>query len=166
MFPCSYKNTSGCLGEREIEVWIPRNFEFSQTCMSFLYRMGTRGKNVLYFVYKITRTKLLKRGNRPSLSKRKFSILSSWWRMRWRIMAWTFLCFPYSYRNMAFNQSRPTFWKCYFIIPYIKRLVSKDFERTPWNVSSASLTNSPRSKLYTEGLGVWYFITMLYAILG
>ena len=35
--------------------------------------------------------------------------------MRWRIMAWTFPCFPYSYRNTAFSQSKLTFSKCYFI---------------------------------------------------
>ena len=30
-------------------------------------------------------------------------------------MVWTFPCFPYSYRNTAFSQSKLTFSKCYFI---------------------------------------------------
>ena len=30
-------------------------------------------------------------------------------------MAWTFSCFPYSYKNTDFSQSKLTFSKCYFI---------------------------------------------------
>ena len=37
------------------------------------------------------------------------------------IMAWTFPCFPYSYRNTAFSQSKLTFSKRYFIIQYIQQ---------------------------------------------
>ena len=39
----------------------------------------------------------------------------SWWRMRRRIMAWTFPMFAYSYRNTASSQSKLTLLKCYFI---------------------------------------------------
>ena len=42
-----------------------------------------------------------------SLLKRKCSILF--------MMAWTFQCFTYSYRNTAFSQAKLTFSKCYFI---------------------------------------------------
>ena len=38
--------------------------------------------------------------------------------MRWRIMAWTFPCFPHSYRNTALSQTKLTFSKCYSINGY------------------------------------------------
>ena len=57
----------------------------------------------------------LKRGN-SLLCQSVNSPYCSRWRMRWRIMAWTFPCFLYSYRNTAFSQSKLTFSKCYFII--------------------------------------------------
>ena len=85
----------------------PRNFEFSQTCTSVSITYGNTGKDVFYFFYKITRVESL---NYP---------YCSWWRMWWRIMAWTFPCFPYRYRNTAFSQSKLTFSKCYFIFVII-----------------------------------------------
>ena len=68
MFPYSYRNTNGSLGEREIEVGItrariervfPRNSEFSQTSTSVSVTYGNTGKNVFYFFYKITRGKAI-----------------------------------------------------------------------------------------------------------
>ena len=95
----------------------PRNFEFSRTSTSVSITYGITGKTVFYFFHKITRRKL-KRGN--SLLYRSVNCLyRSRSRMRWRIMSWTFPCFPYSYRNTAFNQSKLTFSKCYFIIKII-----------------------------------------------
>ena len=101
--------------EHEHILWLvfPRNFEFSQTSTSVSITYGNMGKNVFYFFYKITRRKL-KRGD----SLLYWSVNSPyclWWRMRWHIMVWTFPCFPYSFRNTAFNQSKLTFSKCYFI---------------------------------------------------
>ena len=66
LFPYSYKNTSGSLGKREIEVGTralrtsdPRNFEFSQNFHKCFYIItyGNTGKNVSYFFYKITTKK-------------------------------------------------------------------------------------------------------------
>ena len=118
--------------ETRVEVWeneklkweyelirrmFPRNFDFFQTSTSVSITYGNtgggeRGK-CFCFSYKITRRRL-KRGN-SLLYRSVNSPYCSWWRMRWRIMAWTFLCFTYSYRNTAFNQSKLTFSKCYFI---------------------------------------------------
>ena len=84
------------------------------------YNVWNMGKNVFYFFYKITRRKL-KRGS-SLLYRSVNSPYCSWWRMRWRIMAWTFPCFPYSYRNTAFNQSKVAFSKCYFIINYANNI--------------------------------------------
>ena len=56
---------------------------------------GNTGKNVFYLFYEITRRKL-KHGN-SLLYRSVNSRYCSWWRMRWRMMAWTFPCFPYSY---------------------------------------------------------------------
>ena len=71
-FPCFHT-----VIETRVEVWeneklkwehepvgrvFPRNFEFSQTSTSVSITYGNTGKNVFYFVYKITRRKL-KRGN-------------------------------------------------------------------------------------------------------
>ena len=98
-FPYSYRNTSGSL-----EIFLQ-----TFTSVSITYR--NMRKNVLYFSYKITRRKL-KRRNRLLYRRVNYC---SWWRMRWRIMARLFPCFPYSYRNTAFNQSKLTFSKWYFI---------------------------------------------------
>ena len=83
----------------------PRYFVFSHKC---LYNIWEHWENVLYFFYEITRRNslLYQSVNSPHCSR---------WRMRWRIMGWTFPCFPHSYRNMAFNQSKLKFSKCYFI---------------------------------------------------
>ena len=94
---------------------------FSQTSTSVSITYGNTGKNVFDFFYKITRRKL-KRGS-SLLYQSVNSPYCSWWRMRWRIMAWTFPCFPYSYRNTAFNQSKLTFSKCYFIIQFSKNVL-------------------------------------------
>ena len=77
MFPYSYRNTSGSLGEREIEVYFKRNFEFSQTSTSVSITYGNTGENVFYFFYKITRRKL-KRGN-SLLYRSVNSPYCSWW---------------------------------------------------------------------------------------
>ena len=91
---------SGSLGEREIEVGtsrasqFSRHFEFSQTSTSV----------------SITMQNNLQKAKTCSLLKRKFSILF--------MMAFNgvmFPCFPYSYRNTAFSQSKFAFSKCYFI---------------------------------------------------
>ena len=122
MFPYSW-NTSGCLREREIEVgtWSCRAsvstlFRVLPNFHECFYNVWEHVKKVFYFVYKITRRKL-KRGN-SLLYQSVNSPYRSRWRMRWRIMAWTFPCFPYSYRNTAFSQSILTFSKCYFIKDY------------------------------------------------
>ena len=79
----------------------PRYFVFSHKC---LYNIWEHWENVLYFFYEITRRNslLYQSVNSPHCS-------------RWRIMAWTFPCFPYSYNNTAFSQSKLTFSKYYFI---------------------------------------------------
>ena len=125
-FPCFHT-----VVETRVDVWeneklkwehepigrvFPRYFEFSQTFTSVSITYGSTLKKVFYFVYKITRRKL-KRGN-SLLYQSVNSPYHSRWRMRWRIMAWTFPCFPYSYRNTAFSQSILAFSKCYFIKDY------------------------------------------------
>ena len=116
-FPYNYRrNHEWELWEREIEVRVFPScyFEFSQASTSVLISI-TYGntENCFYFFYKITRRKL-KRGN-SLLYQSVNSQYCSWWRMRWRIMAWTVPSFPYSYRNTAFSQSKLSFSKCYFI---------------------------------------------------
>ena len=113
-FPYNYRrNHEWELWEREIEVRVFPScyFEFSQASTSVLISI-TYGntENCFYFFYKITRRKL-KRGN-SLLYQSVNSQYCSWWRMRWRIMAWTVPSFPYSYRNTAFNQSKLLFSKC------------------------------------------------------
>ena len=119
--------------ETRVEVWeneklkwehepawqvFPRYFEFSQTFTSVSITYGNMG-NVFYFFYKITRGKL-KRGNNLL-----YQSANSPYRSRWRIMAWTFPCFPYSYRNTAFNQSKLAFYFLIQISHYVySRLVS------------------------------------------
>ena len=119
MFPCCYRNTGGSLGDREIEVgtWAHRanvstQFQVLPNFQECFYNVWEHRGNVFNFFYKITRRKL-KRGN-SFLYWRVNSPYCLWW----RIMAWTFLCFPYSYRNTAFNQSKLMFSNCYFIIYY------------------------------------------------
>ena len=46
MFPHSYRNTSGSLGEREIDN--ERNIEFSQTSTSVSITYGNTGENVSF----------------------------------------------------------------------------------------------------------------------
>ena len=93
VFPYGYRNTRGSLGEREIEV------EDS---------MGTRGRMFSILLQNNSYRKL-KSGN-SLLYQSVNSQYCSWWRMqRWRIMAWTFPCFPYSYRNTAFSHQSSRF---------------------------------------------------------
>ena len=57
MFTYSYRNTSGSLGEGEIEAGtrvFPRNFEFSRTSASVSINYGNGGHFREHFVYKIT----------------------------------------------------------------------------------------------------------------
>ena len=82
-----------------IERVFSRYFEFSQTFTSVSITYGITGKNVFYFFYKITRRKL-KRWN--SLL---YQSVNSPYCLWWRIMAWTFPCFP-----------KLTFWKYYFYV--------------------------------------------------
>ena len=116
-FPCFHTVIETRLGEREIEVGtragrvsVSTQFRVLSNFHECNITVWEHGGNVFYFFYKITRRKL-KRGN--SLL---YQSVNSPYRSRWRIMAWTFPCFPYSYRNTAFNQSKLTFSKCYFII--------------------------------------------------
>ena len=124
MFPYSYRNTNGSLGEREIgvgtrahRVSVSTQFRVLSSFHECFYNVWEHWEKVFYFFYKITRRKL-QRGN-SLLCRSVNSPYCSWWRMRWRIMAWTFPCFPYSYRNTVFNQSKLTFSKCYFRNIYI-----------------------------------------------
>ena len=78
MFPYSYRNTSGSLGERKIEVGtragrasVSTLFQALPNFHSCFNNLWEHGENVFYFFNKITRRKL-KRG---SLTERKFSIL-------------------------------------------------------------------------------------------
>ena len=100
--------------EHEPVEWVfTRNFEFSQTSTSVSIMYGNMGIFFFYFFYKITRRKLKRRN---SLRYRSVnSPYCLWWCMPWRIIAWTFPCFPCSYRNTAFSQSKLTFSKCHFI---------------------------------------------------
>ena len=109
--------------ERRVEVWENEklqfeHFEFSQTFTSVSITYGNTEKNVFYFFYKITRRKL-RRGN-----SFLYQSVNSPYRSRWRIMGWTFPCFPYSYRNTAFSQSKLAFSKCYFIKFILSRYTS------------------------------------------
>ena len=96
-----------CMGTRA------RRASVSTLFHECFYNVWERGKSVFYFFYRITHRKL-KRGN-SLLYQSVNSPYCSRWRMWWRIMAWTFPCFPYSYRNTAFSQSKLAFSKCYFI---------------------------------------------------
>ena len=92
-FPCfhcySLRNTSGSLGEREIEVGtrtrrasVSTQFRVLPNFHECFYNVWEHGENVFYFFYKITRRKL-KRGN--SLLYRSVNYpYCSWYRMRWR----------------------------------------------------------------------------------
>ena len=74
----------------------------------------TTCENVFYFFYKITRRKL----ENSLLYQSVNSPYYSRWRMRWRIMARIFPCFPYSYRNTGVL-AKLWFSKCYFSKEYI-----------------------------------------------
>ena len=119
MFPLSYRKTafsqSECsfwVIETRVEVWENEKLQweyerssgrvFQPRCFEF--------SHVFYFFYKIIRRKL-KRGN--SLLCQSVNSLSLF--MLGYAMAWTFPCFPYSYRNATFSRSKLTFSKCYFI---------------------------------------------------
>ena len=76
----------------------PRYFEFSQTFSSVPITYGNTGRNCFLF-------------------------LNSRWRVRWYIIGRTFPCFPYSYRNTAFSQSKLAFWKYYiYTLRYFKHI--------------------------------------------
>ena len=129
VFPYSYRNTSGSLGEREIEVGtrarsasVSTQFRVLPNFHECFYNVWEHGKNVFYFSYKITRRKL-NRGN--SFLCQSVHSPYCW---RWRIMAWTFPCFPYSLRNTAFSQLKLTISTCYFTNRSIKRLWTADIE--------------------------------------
>ena len=87
------------------QFWVLPNFH---AC--FYNVMGTRGGNIFYFFYKITRRNP-KRGN-SLLYQSVNSPYHSRWRMRWRIIAWLLHVF---HTVIAFSQSNLTFSKCYFI---------------------------------------------------
>ena len=77
-----------------------------------------------------------------SLSNRKLSIP---FKMT-NVMAWTFPCFPYSYRNTAFKQSKLTFSKCYFVVINVTKGLLTECEictvfaqRLPYRPSKDSL---------------------------
>ena len=90
-----------CMEHDSARQVFPRYCEFSQISTSVSITYGNSGKSVFYFFYRVTRRKL-KCGNKL-LYQSVNSPYCSWWRMRWRIMAWTFPCFPHSYRNTAFS---------------------------------------------------------------
>ena len=65
VFPYSYRNTSGSLGEREIEVGtrarsasVSTQFRVLPNFHECFYNVWEHGKNVFYFSYKITRRKI------------------------------------------------------------------------------------------------------------
>ena len=96
-----------CTGRRVRRASVSTQFRVLPNFHECFYNVWGTLEMFSISVYKITCRKL-KRGN--SLLYR--SVNSPFW---WRIMAWTFPCFSYSYRNMAFNQSKLAFSKCYFI---------------------------------------------------
>ena len=98
MFPSSYRNTSGRLGEREIEVEVSTQF-----------RVLPNFHECFLFLLKNNPYRKLKRGN-SLLYQSKFSMLF----MMAYAMEYNGACFPYSYRNTVFRQSKLTFSKCYF----------------------------------------------------
>ena len=62
-------------------------FRVLQNFDECLYNAWEHGENVFYFFYKVTSRKL-KRGN-SILYHSVNSPYCSWWRMQWRIIAWT-----------------------------------------------------------------------------
>ena len=108
--------------ETRVEVWeneklqwycISTQFRVLPNFHECFYNVWEHRENVFYFFYKI----------KAFLSKRKFSVP---FKMAYA-MAWTFSCFPYSYKNTDFSQSKLTFSKCYFIYNFWNKLDLLDF---------------------------------------
>ena len=115
MFPSSYRNTSGSLGEREIEVEVSTQF-----------RVLPNFHECFLFLLKNNPYRKLKRGN-SLLYQSKFSMLF----MMAYAMEYNGACFPYSYRNTVLDNQSSRFQNVIFsrlhIIRTCQRYVRKPY---------------------------------------